>query len=145
MLSEEKIRIMIRLSDYEQNKGKIDLERTRYFKLDYIRMQILKTLVSVSAAVFLVVLLVGLYHMEYIITNALVIDYTGMARYFLILYILLLLLFTFVTVSVSSVQYEASKSRVKEYYAALQELIGYYDREDQESSSADGPKEETAL
>lgn len=145
MLSEEKIRIMIRLSDYEQNKGKIDLERTRYFKLDYIRMQILKTLVSVSAAVFLVVLLIGLYHMEYIITNALVINYAGMARYFLVIYILLLLLFTFVTVSVSSVQYEASKNRVKEYYADLQELIGYYDREDQEGSSGEGPKEETAL
>lgn len=144
MLSEEKIRIMIRLSDYEQNKGKTDFERTRYFKLDYVRMQILKTLVSVSAAVFLVVLLVGLYHMEYIITNALEIDYAGMAKYFLVLYILLLLLFTFVTVSVSSVQYEASKSRVKEYYAVLQELIGYYEREDQESSSGDGPKEETA-
>ena len=108
-------------------------------------MQILKTLVSVSAAVFLVVLLIGLYHMEYIITNALVIDYAGIARYFIVLYILLLLLFTFVTVSVSSVQYEASKSRVKEYYAALQELIGYYDREEQESGAGDGPKEETAL
>ena len=34
MLSEEKIRIMIRLSDYEQNIGKTDFERTRYFKLD---------------------------------------------------------------------------------------------------------------
>ncbi len=145
MLSEEKIRIMIRLSDYEQNIGKTDFERTRYFKLDYIRMQILKTLVSVSAAVFLVVLLIGMYHMEYIITNALVIDYAGIARYFIVLYILLLLLFTFVTVSVSSVQYEASKSRVKEYYAALQELIGYYDREEQESGAGDGPKEETAL
>lgn len=145
MLSEEKIRIMIRLSDYEQNKGRTDFERTRYFKLDYIRMQILKTLVSVSAAVFLVVLLIGLYHMEYIITNALVINYAGMARYFLVIYILLLLLFTFVTVSVSSVQYEASKNRVKEYYTDLQELIGYYDREDQEGSSGEGPKEETAL
>ena len=90
-------------------------------------------------------LLIGLYHMEYIITNALVINYAGMARYFLVIYILLLLLFTFVTVSVSSVQYEASKNRVKEYYADLQELIGYYDREDQEGSSGEGPKEETAL
>ena len=80
MLSEEKIRIMIRLSDYEQNKGRTDFERTRYFKLDYIRMQILKTLVSVSAAVFLVMLVIGLYHMEYIITTARVIDSAGIAR-----------------------------------------------------------------
>lgn len=145
MLSEEKIRLMIRLSDYEQNKGKIDLERTKYFKLDYIRMQILKTLVSVTGAVFLVVMLIGMYYMEYIITNALELNYAGMAKYFLVIYILLLCLFSFVTVSVSSVQYEKSKNRVKEYYSTLQELIEYYEREDKESLNKDGIKEENAL
>ena len=69
MLSEKKIKLMIRLSDYEQNQGRIDLERTKYFKLDYIRHEILKTLVSVTGAVFLVLLMAGMYHMEYIITN----------------------------------------------------------------------------
>lgn len=145
MLSEEKIRLMIRLSDYEQNKGKIDLERTKYFKLDYIRMQILKTLVSVTGAVFLVVMLIGMYYMEYIITNALELNYAGMAKYFLVIYILFLCLFSFVTVSVSSVQYERSKNRVKEYYSTLQELIEYYEREDKESLNKDGMKEENAL
>lgn len=133
MLSEEKVRLMIRLADYEQNQGKVDLERTKYFKLDYIRLQILKTLVSVTGAVFLVVMLAGMYHMEYLITNALEFDYASMAKYFLMIYILLLSLFSFVTISVSTVQYEASKNRVKEYYATLQELILYYKTEEEAS------------
>lgn len=145
MLSEEKIKLMIRLSDYEQNMGKMDLERTKYYKMDYIRMQILKTLVSVTVAVVLIVVLIGMYHMEYIITNALSLDYTGIAKYFLVIYILLLCLFSLVTVSVSTVQYEASKNRVKEYYATLQELLDYYDREDKETTSREGAKEEMAL
>lgn len=145
MLSEEKIRLMIRLSDYEQNDGKADLERTKYYKMDYIRLQILKTLVSVSVAVILVVLLIGMYFMEYIITNALVIDYASIGKYFLVIYILLLCLFSFVTVSVSSIQYENSKKRVKEYYATLQELLAFYDRDDKESGYKDGYKEEKAL
>ncbi len=145
MLSEKKLKLMIRLSDYEQNEGKKDLARTKYYKLDYIRMQILKTLVSVTVAVFLALMLVGMYHMEYIITNALELDYVGMARYFLIIYILILCLFSFVTVSVSSIQYEASKSRVKDYYTTLQELIEYYDREEKESSGREVVKEENAL
>lgn len=139
MLSEKKIRLMVRLADYEQNQGKEDMERTKYFKLDYIRFQILKTFVSVTGAVFLALLLIGMYHMEYIITNALELDYAGMSKYFLVIYILLLCLFSFVTVSVSSVQYEASKARVKEYYAELQELIAYYEEEE------DRMKEESAL
>lgn len=137
MLSEKKIKLMVRLSDYEQNQGKIDLERTKYFKLDYIRLQILKTVVSVTAAVFLVIMLIGMYYMEYIITNALELDYAGMAKYFLVIYILLLCLFSFVTVSVSSIQYETSKNRVKEYYSTLQELIAYYE-EEEESMKEEG-------
>ena len=139
MLSEKKIKLMIRLSDYEQNQGRIDLERTKYFKLDYIRHEILKTLVSVTGAVFLVSLMAGMYHMEYIITNALEIDYAGMARYFLVIYFLLLCLFSLVTVSISSVRYEVSKNRVKEYYSTLQELISFYEEEE------DGIKEDRSL
>lgn len=139
MLSEKKIKWMIRLSDYEQNQGRIDLERTKYFKIDYIRHEILKTLVSVTGAVFLVLLMTGMYHMEYIITNALEIDYAGMARYFLVIYFLLLCLFSLVTVSISSVRYEVSKNRVKEYYSTLQELISFYEEEE------DGIKEDRSL
>lgn len=139
MLSEKKIKLMIRLSDYEQNQGRIDLERTKYFKLDYIRHEILKTLVSVTGAVFLVLLMTGMYHMEYIITNALEINYAGMARYFLVIYFLLLCLFSLVTVSISSVRYEVSKNRVKEYYSTLQELISFYEEEE------DGIKEDRSL
>ena len=139
MLSEKKIKLMIRLSDYEQNQGRIDLERTKYFKLDYIRHELLKTLVSVTGAVFLVLLMAGMYHMEYIITNALEIDYAGMARYFLVIYFLLLCLFSLVTVSISSVRYEVSKNRVKEYYSTLQELISFYEEEE------DGIKEDRSL
>ena len=73
--------------------------------------------------------------MEYLITNALELDYMGIGRNYLIIYILLLVLFSFVTVSVASVQYEVSKKRVKEYYLDLQELIRYYEREEKENSS----------
>ena len=139
MLSEKKIKLMIRLADYEQVQGKIDLERTKYFKLDYIRYQILKTLVSVTGAVFLVVVLIGMYYMEFIITNALELDYAGMTKYFLVIYILLLCLFSFVTVSVSSIRYEASKNRVKQYYSTLQDLLAYYEEEEE------GVREESAL
>ncbi len=139
MLSEKKIKLMIRLADYEQVQGKIDLERTKYFKLDYIRYQILKTLVCVTGAVFLVVVLIGMYYMEFIITNALELDYAGMTKYFLVIYILLLCLFSFVTVSVSSIRYEASKNRVKQYYSTLQDLLAYYEEEEE------GVREESAL
>ena len=135
MVSEQKVRLMIRLADYESYQGKQDLARTKYYKMYYIRLQILKTLVCVTCAVLLIAVIAGLNNMEYLITNALELDYMGIGRTYLIIYILLLVLFSFVTVSVASVQYEVSKKRVKEYYLDLQELIRYYEREEKENSS----------
>ena len=135
MVSEQKVRLMIRLADYESHQGKQDLARTKYYKMDYNRLQILKTLVCVTCAVLLIAVIAGLNNMEYLITNALELDYMGIGRTYLIIYILLLVLFSFVTVSVASVQYEVSKKRVKEYYLDLQELIRYYEREEKENSS----------
>ena len=50
MLSEERIRKMIRLADYEKGIGSSDLKRTHYWRMDYVRMQILKTILAVFVA-----------------------------------------------------------------------------------------------
>ena len=50
MVSEQKVRMMIRLAEYESHEGKQDFARTKYYKMDYIRLQILKTLVCVTCA-----------------------------------------------------------------------------------------------
>ena len=101
----------------------------------------MKTLVCVTCAVVLIAVIAGIYNMEYLITNELELDYISIGRTYLVIYILLLGLFSFVTVSVSSLQYEASKKRVKEYYLVLQELIRYYEKEEEEN----GNKEERNL
>ena len=71
MLSEEKIKKMIRLSDYENGQGSTDLKRVRYLKMDYVRLQILKTVASVLLAFLLILGIVAVYHVDYILQNAL--------------------------------------------------------------------------
>ena len=61
MVSEQKVRMMIRLAEYESHEGKQDFARTKYYKMDYIRLQILKTLVCVTCAVVLIAVIAGLY------------------------------------------------------------------------------------
>ena len=61
MLSEERIRKMIRLADYEKGIGSSDLKRTHYWRMDYVRMQILKTILAVFVAFVLGILLSVLY------------------------------------------------------------------------------------
>ena len=134
MLSEEKIILMTRLAEFEQGAGQIDLKRTNYYKTDYIRWQIIKTLLSVTGAVFLVLLLVALYNAEYLITNALELDFVNIGKYILVIYIGTSIFFVCLTIAISSIQYEQSKRRVKEYYANMNNLLEYYEEEENNSN-----------
>ena len=117
MLNEEKIRKMIRLSEYEQGVGKRDLARVSLLKMDYVRLSVLKTLVSV---LFLGLLTV--YHMEYILKNALSLPYMQLALWGGISFGVVVLVSILVTLKMASRQYEESALRAREYYETLEEL-----------------------
>lgn len=131
MLSEEKIKKMIRLSDYENGQGSTDLRRTRYRKTDYIRLQILKTFLSIILAVILILALVILYHLEYVLQNALLLPYRAYLIYGGAAFLTVELLAIIVTCRISARQYDESKGRVKEYYVTLHDLVELYEKEEQ--------------
>ncbi len=81
MLSEERIRKMIRLADYEKGIGSSDLKRTHYWRMDYVRMQILKTILAVFVAVVLGILLSVLYHMDYVMQHVWELPYRAPANF----------------------------------------------------------------
>lgn len=132
MLSEERIKKMIRLSDYENGSGSTDLKRIRYGKMDYVRLQMIKTFFAVLLAGMLAVLLLVLYHADYIMQHMPKLPY---ALYMTVGGGILLVLegtAEAVTWRMASRQYEESGVRAREYYVTLQELLELYDTEEQE-------------
>lgn len=131
MLSEEKIKKMIRLSDYENGQGSTDLKRVRYLKMDYVRLQILKTVACVLLAFLLILGIVAVYNVDYILQNALALPLRkialigggGLAVVCLVLII--------VTCRIASREYEESRIRAGEYEQTLCELMKIYDKEAQ--------------
>ncbi len=134
MLSEEKIRKMIRLSDYEKGQGGIDLRRTQFMKMDYVRLQVLKTIVSVFLAAVLVAALLALYHMEYILAHALEIPYLSCFLWFGGILLVVLAVSVAATCHVAAEEYRESLVRVGEYQATLEELAVLYESEEQEDT-----------
>lgn len=136
MLSEERIRKMIRLSDYEKGLGSTDLKRTHYWKMDYVRLQVLKSFLAVAAAAMLILLLIVLYNLEYVLQHVLELPYWEILVYGGSLLIIAEAAAVFATVRIAGKEYEESKSRVKEYYKTLRELENLYEEEE-------GQEEET--
>ncbi len=135
MLTEEKTKLMIRLADYEQSIGKLDTKRTKFYKWDYIRYQVLKTVFCVTIAVILGVVLYGAYNLEYLIANALELDYHTLGIRLAFIYGGCLVISVIISFCLALSSYEASKKRVKGYYATLQELMDYYKEEEEEGRS----------
>ncbi len=130
MLSEERIRKMIRLSDYEKGIGSTDLKRTHYWKMDYVRLQVLKTVLAVFISMVLVFMLLVLYNLEYVLQHVLELPYRAILLYGGIAFAVAEIAAVIVTVRLAGREYDESRSRVKEYYVTLQELEKLYEEEE---------------
>ena len=130
MLSEDRIRKMIRLSDYEKGLGGTDLKRTRYWKMDYVRLQILKTFLAVLVSVMLIFVLIALYNLEYVMQHVLELPSRDILLYGGLGLVLAEATAIVVTIRLAGREYEESKSRVKEYYTTLRELETLYEEEE---------------
>ena len=141
MLSEEKIKKMIRLSDYESGAGEIDLRRTRYRKKDYVKLQGLRTVAGAIAATILILFLVLMYFFDKLPWKTLVAEgllsipriliFAGCLAGWLILLAILLV----ASGHRSRREYEESELRVDEYEQTLAELLQLYETERKEESA----------
>lgn len=136
MLSEERIRKMIRLSDYEKGIGSTDLKRTHYWKMDYVRLQVLKTVLAVFVSMVLVFMLLALYNLEYVLQHVLELPYRAILLYGGIAFAVAEIAAVIVTVRLAGREYDESRSRVKEYYVTLQELEKLYEEEEGQEEAA---------
>ena len=88
MLNQEKVRIMTKLAIYEEGKGKEELKINKYFRFDYIRLQVVKGFVSCTLGFLLILGLTALYQMEYLILNITKLNFTEIGKYILLIYIM---------------------------------------------------------
>lgn len=131
MLSTERIKKMIRLSDYENGLGSTDLSRVHYDKADYIRLQALHTAGAVLTSYVLVVVLVAMYYLDDLLYQTISVSW-GIVLPFALTAAVGILVFAVVVSCVrASAAYDESKLRSEEYYATLQELMQLYEKEEQ--------------
>ena len=141
MLSEERIKKMIRLSDYEAGMGEMDLRRTRYRRRDYVRLQVLRAVAGMVAASILILGMVMLYFIDRIPWKAYVSEgfFTWdrtlwIAGSFVVWFILLGILCS-LTSRRSGREYDEAAARVNEYDLTLDELLRLYEDERKEESA----------
>lgn len=128
MLNDVKIRLMTQLSLYEKQHKK-DIELTRYYHSDYIRLQVVKSVVAVTAGLLMAAVLFVVYHLEYIVEEAVHIPYQDLVYRVLAAYFVLVFLYGLISAIIAVVRLHDAEVRLQGYRKNLRRLRQMYQEE----------------
>lgn len=133
MLNNNKIRLMTKLAVYESKTGKEDIRLSKYYKTDYVRYQVIKSIISATLGYGLILALIVLYKSEYLIRNAVTLDYKTIGLYVLGFYIIIVAIYGLSSIVIYSAKYDASRKKLGRYYKLLKRLNKIYTDESSET------------
>mgnify|MGYP000017347138 CR=1 FL=1 len=126
MLNNEKIRLMTKLALFESKTGKQEIRLSKYYKPDYVRYQVIKSIISATVGYALVLALIILYKSEYLIKNAVKLDYKTIGLYLLGFYIIVVAIYGLSSIVIYSRKYDLSRKKLGRYYKLLKRLEKMY-------------------
>jgi hypothetical protein len=129
MLDNKKIRVMTKLAICEQ-KSSEDIRMSMYYKTDYVRLQLMKTIISVTVGYILLLFIIGFFQAEFLLGKTFDIDFIRLGQYIVGFYIIILTVYIAASFFVYSYKYDKSRKKLSKYYKLLQELNHIY-REEQ--------------
>lgn len=142
MLNNRKIRLMAKLASYEEKEGKADINLSKYYKTDYVRLQILKTIISTTFGYLLILLMIGIYRSEELIEKAVQLNYKEIGTKILGIYLIVLTVYVVGTLIGYSMKYTKSRKKLAKYFRMLKRLrLIYRDESNMNESGLHGEDE----
>jgi uncharacterized membrane protein len=126
MLNEERIILMTHMASYEMNEGKKNEAIGRFFRSDYIAIQVLKSIVSATIAYGILFGLYVLYNFETLMGNLYQMDLIAFAQDVLIWYAVVVVVYAVISYLMYSFRYFRARKSLKTYYNHLKKLNALY-------------------
>ena len=129
MLNQERIKLMTRMAAYEEDQGRKNMSIGSYFRLDYIGMQIIKSIVYGTIAFALVFAMYMYYGMEQFMQDIYKMDLMKFVEGVIYKYLIFLACSVVITYIVYAYRYSKAKKSLKKYFYSLKQLSAMYDLE----------------
>ncbi len=130
MVNVRNVRLMTKLAIYEKKEGKQDIKLGKYFRRDYVRLKVLHNIVAVTIGYLMVLAMVIAYQMEYLIKEAVNLDYIGIGKTILGIYIIVVTIYTMAAMVGYSIYYDYSRKKLAKYFRMLRRLRSLYQEEE---------------
>ncbi len=133
MVNNRKVRLMTKLAVYESGEGKEDIKLGKFFRRDYLRDRMLRSFLSSTIGFAFTVGLGILYEMDYIVSNAVRMDYMFFAKRLIALYVVILAVYVMASLVFGMLHYNKSRNKLAKYFRMLRRMRSFY-KEEEESA-----------
>lgn len=123
MLDEKKIRLMTRLSIYEKHEKHRSLVYSKYFQSDYVRYNVLKTVVSSTIIYWSIIAYYVFENFEDVLAKFSEVDYFELMYSLLGKYVLFCFIYAVIATLVYNFRYSMAKDGLIQYNSDLRDLI----------------------
>lgn len=144
MISEQKVKIMTSLAQYEKKEGTKDLRINRYSCSDYAKMETMKVGVALAVAFLLLSGMIIIFHIEYVISMMRKGTIAIPAALILCCFSILSFCYVKATRSRAEQRYNEAMVRISAYERQMEKLLEVYEAEENEDNSPKIDTEELA-
>ncbi len=123
MVDEKKVRLMTRLAIYEKHEKNRNLVMSRYYKNDYVRLNVLKTWVATTFVYWLIVVCYVFMKFDELLIKVNDIDYFDVMYKLLGGYVIVCLVYFIIATMIYNYRYISAKRGLVEYNSNLKDLI----------------------
>ena len=127
MLNEERVKLMTRMASYESGEGKKSMNIGKYFRGDYISVQVLKSTINATIAFVICFALYLFYDLERFLQDIYDMDLLQFAKDVLLIYVVVVVGYGIISYLIYSSRYKKARKSLKTYYNNLRKLSGLYD------------------
>lgn len=129
MLNKNKIRIMTKMAIYEQGEGKEYLSISKYFRRDYVGLQMIKSFIASTLGFGILFLLVIFYDLETWLDNLYQVDLRAYIGQIILKFIAFTLFYQVIAWIVYSIRYKKGQRKLKQYTNRLKKIRKLYEQE----------------
>ncbi|MBQ9828426.1 MAG: hypothetical protein IJM62_07065 [Lachnospiraceae bacterium] len=132
MVDNKKLHLMCRGAIYEKEYGTEDLRRVAYTASDYVRYNVLKTLIGVTLSFVIITGIIFFMSTEEVLERLVELDFKGFFVKYAIYYVVVIIIYAVLSIMFYAYQYHKSKKRLKKYEHLLDrvnEFNGVYVKE----------------
>ena len=130
MIHEDRVRQMIKLAVYDENKSMGEKTPAQYFRKDYLALEMIKSFFCGTMAYAIIVILGAVYLLGNGDADISTVNFIRILILTVVLYAVFLGIYLVLTYSIYSARYEKGRKASREYYHTLKRVNEMYRQED---------------